>query len=167
MADGARPSQRVQQYEEYGKEVLVYHEHPEYGPLQGHCKRCGGARYRREPGQMCADCVRETAGTDECSVCRDHNEKVCGYHGTCLWYCTECGMVRRIGNSPARPGSDRTVSCPLDPASPFEESTHEMIRLTYASLKGKNLKRYHKAQSERWNEHTSKKFNGATPQVVE
>lgn len=161
-----RPS-AVEEYEKYGKEFLVYHEHPEYGPLQGHCSRCGGARYRREPGQMCSDCVRETAGTDECRICREHKESICGYHGTCLWYCVDCGMLRRIGNQPARPGSDRTVHCPLDPSGVFEENEHTMVRLTYESLAGKNLKRYHKQQSKRWNEHTRKNFRGATPQVVE
>lgn len=161
-------STAIKQFEKYGKEVLVYHEHPEYGPLQGHCSRCGGAHYRREPGQMCADCVRETAGTDECPTCREHGERICGYHATCLWYCVDCGMLRAIGNSPARPESTRTEHCPLDPSGAFEENKHTMIRLVYESLSGKNLDRYHTRQSERWNNHIRDKWEGgAMPQVVE
>lgn len=151
-----KPESAVEQFEEYGREVTVFHEHPEYGPLQGWCSRCGSARYRHEPGQMCADCVRETPGTDECSICREYEERICGYHSSSLWYCVDCGMLRVIGNRPARPGSDETVHCPLDPSDVFEEDQHEMVRLVYRSLAGENLNRYHKQQSRRWNEHTKK-----------
>jgi ribosomal protein S14 len=154
----ADPERAVENYEQYGKMVVVQHDHPEYGPMQGWCNRCGRPTYRYGPAHMCVECVRETAGTDDCPICQEYKESICGYHGTCLWYCVDCGMVRRIGNRPVRPGSDATVHCPLDPSGVFEENEHTMVRLTYESLAGKELGRYHRQQGERWNEHTRSEY---------
>lgn len=149
-------------------ELKAETKHPVWGPLVGECDRCGDPLYRRHPTRMCPDCVRETPGTDECPICADHGERICGYHATALWYCVECGMVRRIGNRPERPGSDATVHCPLDPSGVFEDGEHQMVRLCYESVAPPQLRRYHKQQSKRWNEHTRKKWkNGPVPQVVE
>lgn len=139
--------------EQYGDEYLVYHEHPTWGELMGNCNRCGGPLYRKPHGRMCPDCIRETAGTDECPICEEHGERVCGYHATCIWYCPDCGHVRRIGNQPVRPDQDVTNSCcvSLHPEdAPFD--LPRMVRLCYESVMPPQLRDYYEKRSEAWNE---------------
>lgn len=131
-------------------------EHPVWGVWTGnHCSRCGVKTWRNGPTQMCPDCVRETPGTDECDICADYGERICGYHSTSLWYCLDCGHVRRIGNRPARPGTDATVRCcvALHPdRSGLDNDFPRMIRLCYESLAPPRLRRYHRQRSAAWNE---------------
>lgn len=117
------------------------------------CRRCDDKLYRHMPNGMCPDCVRETPGTDECHICEEHGERICGYHATCIWYCLDCGHVRRTGNRPVRPGSDATTTCSpsLHPdRGPFELPT--MIRLCYESVAPPQLREYYKKRSDAWNE---------------
>lgn len=112
-------------------ETAVYH--PD-------CSRCGDPVVHATGGTMCSDCIRETPSTDECSICSEYNEKICGYHATCLWYCPDCGAIRRVGNRPSRPGSDDRVGCYNHPV--FDEESHWMVRLTYESTAEKRLRNY-------------------------
>jgi len=89
---------------------------------------------------MCAQCIRETPGSEECSICTEYSEEVCGYHASCLWYCPDCGCIRRVGNKPARPESEITVGCYNHPV--FDGESHRMVRLTYASTAEKRLMNY-------------------------
>lgn len=117
------------------------------------CRRCGEDLYSEMPNGLCPECVRETPG--ECHICEEHGERVCGYHGTALWYCVECGHVRRVGNQPVRPGEDVTKTCcvSLHPdRDVFNLPT--MVRLCYESVAPPMLRRYHKQRSRAWNKAT-------------
>lgn len=89
---------------------------------------------------MCEDCIRETPGTDECKICCEYDEEICGYHSSCYWYCPECGEIRMVGNRPSRPGSGDTVGCYNHPI--FDGESHRMIRLTYTSTVEPRLRDY-------------------------
>jgi len=131
-------------------------EHPVWGVWTGNrCRHCDTKLYRHMPNGMCPDCVRETPGTEDCHICDEHGERICGYHSTALWYCSDCGHVRRIGNQPARPGTDRTVRCcvSLHPESDWNEIPR-MERLCYRSVAPPQLRRYSKQRGEAWNEAT-------------
>ncbi len=122
------------------QESAVEH-HPMWGPRAARdCRRCGVELHRRHPNGMCRNCVRETPGTDECPICDEYREEICGYHATCLWYCPDCGCIRRVGNHPSRPGSGDTVGCYNHPFR-FDES-HKMVRLTYTSTAEPKLRDY-------------------------
>jgi len=107
----------------------------------GVCSRCGDELPYAVPGIMCPDCIRETPGTDECSICAEHGERTCGYHATCYWYCPNCGYIRRVGNHPSRPGSGDTVSC-LNVDAHDWPGLPQMRRLTYASTVEPRLRDY-------------------------
>lgn len=116
---------------------MAAHTEPSYGD----CTRCGGTVPRHVTGIMCPDCVNETPGTDDCSLCQKYGERTCGYHATCWWYCTDCGYIRRVGNHPSRPGSGDTVACLNTDAHSWPDLPR-MVRLTYTSLTEPRLREY-------------------------
>jgi len=114
------------------QESEVYH---------GECTRCGDELPYAISGIMCPDCINETAGTDECSVCSESGERICGYHASCLWYCPDCGDIRKIGNRPSRPGSGDTATC-LNTEAHSWPGLPKMVRLTYTSKVEPRLRDY-------------------------
>jgi len=110
------------------------------GTHRGTCERCGDPIGHATGGIMCAECILETPGEADCDICERYSEQVCGYHGSCWWYCPECGYIRMVGNHPSRPGSDDTVGCYNHPV--FDGESHEMVRLTYKSTVEPRLRRY-------------------------